>query len=75
MTILVPAIVPDLEPPESHSLMKKIYFRTVGKWISEFLREFRGKPAAFGVLDIRTILGGGVCRSRDRFCRFPIAVA
>jgi hypothetical protein len=28
-TILVPAIVPDLEPPESHSLMKQIYFRTV----------------------------------------------
>ncbi len=40
----------------------------------EFLRELHGKPAAFGVLDIRTILGGGVCRSRDRFCRFPIAV-
>ena len=36
MTILVPAIVPDLEPPESHSLMKQIYFRTVGKWIVNF---------------------------------------
>lgn len=35
-TILVPAIVPDLEPPESHSLMKQIYFRTVGKWIVNF---------------------------------------
>jgi hypothetical protein len=36
MTILVPAIVPDLEHPESHSLMKQIYFRTVGKWIVNF---------------------------------------
>ena len=36
MTILVPAIVPGLEPPESHSLMKQIYFRTVGKWIVNF---------------------------------------
>jgi hypothetical protein len=36
MTILVPAIVPDVEPPESHSLMKQIYFRTVGKWIVNF---------------------------------------
>jgi hypothetical protein len=34
--ILVPAIVPDLEPPESHSLMKQIYFRTMGKWIVNF---------------------------------------
>lgn len=36
MTILVPAIVPDLEPPESHSLVKQIYFRTVGKWMVNF---------------------------------------
>lgn len=35
-TILVPAIVPDLEAPESDSLMKRIYFRTVGKWVVNF---------------------------------------
>jgi len=35
-TILFPAIVPDLEAPESDSLMKRIYFRTVGKWIVNF---------------------------------------
>ena len=35
-TILVPAIVPDLDAPESDSLMKRIYFRTVGKWIVNF---------------------------------------
>jgi hypothetical protein len=35
-TILVPAIVPDLEPPESDSLMKQIYFRAVGKWNVNF---------------------------------------
>ena len=35
-TILGPAIVPDLEAPESDSLMKRIYFRTVGKWIVNF---------------------------------------
>ena len=35
-TILVPAIVPDLEAPESDSLMERIYFRTVGKWVVNF---------------------------------------
>src|SRR6202795_5284914 len=40
MTILVPAIVPDLEPPESHSLMKQIYFRTAGKWIANFFESY-----------------------------------
>jgi hypothetical protein len=36
-SILVSAIIPDLEAPESDSLMKRIYFRTVGKWIVNFL--------------------------------------
>jgi hypothetical protein len=35
-TILVPAIVPDLEAPQSDSLMKRYYFRTVGKWTVNF---------------------------------------
>ena len=35
-TILFPAIVPDLKAPESDSLMKRIYFQTVGKWIVNF---------------------------------------
>jgi hypothetical protein len=35
-TILVPAIVPDVEAPESDSVMERIYFRTVGKLIVNF---------------------------------------
>src|ERR1700689_4061977 len=35
-TILVSAILPDLEPPEARSAMQWGYFRTVGKWIADF---------------------------------------
>ena len=35
-TILASAIVPDLEPPESGSIMTRIYFRTVGRLIVNF---------------------------------------
>lgn len=35
-TILVSAIVPDMEAPESDSLMTRIYFRTLGRWIANF---------------------------------------
>jgi hypothetical protein len=36
-TILVPAIVPDLDPPKSGSLPEWVYFRTVGKAFSDFV--------------------------------------
>jgi hypothetical protein len=36
-TILIPALIPNLEPPESDSLVKRIYSQTIGKGISDFL--------------------------------------
>jgi hypothetical protein len=72
-TILVPAIVPDLELPESDSLMKRIYFQTAGKWIVNFL-ESAVVSVVLLVLDIRTTLGGSVCRSRVFLCGFTVDV-
>jgi hypothetical protein len=37
-TILIPALIPDLEPPESDSLVKRIYSRTIGKGVADFLK-------------------------------------
>ena len=36
-TILVPAILPELEPPEPSSTLKWLYARTIGKVIADFL--------------------------------------
>jgi hypothetical protein len=35
-TILIPALIPDLEPPESDSLVTRIYYQTIGRGISDF---------------------------------------
>jgi len=37
-TILMPALIPDLAPPESDSLIKRIYAQTIGKGIADFLK-------------------------------------
>ena len=62
-----------MEAPESDSVMERIYFRTVGNLSVNF---FEGSvvSAAFGVLDIRVLLGGGICDSRVLPCGFAVDV-
>jgi hypothetical protein len=36
-TILIPAILPELEPPEPRSTLEWIYVRTIGKLVADFL--------------------------------------
>jgi hypothetical protein len=36
-TILIPALIPDLDPPESDSLVRRIYSQTIGKGVADFL--------------------------------------
>ena len=36
-TILVPAILPELEPPKASSVLEWVYFRTIGKGIADYL--------------------------------------
>lgn len=35
-TILLPAILPELDPPETNSVLKWMYYRTLGKVVSDF---------------------------------------